>query len=61
MALTESDIRALHGPLRRVKNQATHVDQIQARVSMSAEEVQRYLKSVEDERMHIFNEIARME
>lgn len=61
MALTESDIRTLHGALRRVLNQVTQVDQMQARVSMSADEVQRYLKSVEDERRHIFNEIARME
>lgn len=61
VSLTEADIRALHAPLRRVLNQTTHVDQIQARVSMSADEVQRYLKSVEDERQHIFNEITKME
>nr|CDS31384.2 microtubule actin cross linking factor 1 [Hymenolepis microstoma] len=61
ISLTEQDIRALHAPLRRVLNQAVHVDQVQSRVSMSAEEVQRYLKSVEDERQNIFNEISRME
>ncbi|KAM3179131.1 hypothetical protein ACTXT7_001178 [Hymenolepis weldensis] len=61
ISLNESDIRALHAPLRRVLNQTTHLDQLQARVSMSAEEVQRYLKSVEDERQHIFNEISKME
>ncbi|VDM18789.1 unnamed protein product [Hydatigera taeniaeformis] len=61
IALTESDIRALHTPLRLLLNQMAHVDQVQARVSMTADEVQRYLKSVEDERQHIYNEIARME
>ncbi|VDO16050.1 unnamed protein product, partial [Rodentolepis nana] len=61
ISLTEQDIRALRAPLRRVLNQAVHVDQVQSRVSMSAEEVQRYLKSVEDERQNIFKEISRME
>lgn len=61
MALTESDIRDLHTPLRLLLNQVTHMDQVQARVTMTADEVQRYLKSVEDERQHIYNEIARME
>ncbi|VDD75772.1 unnamed protein product [Mesocestoides corti] len=61
VTLTEGDIRAIHAPLRKIIDQANQVDRIQARVSMNAEEVQRYLKSVEDERQHIFNEIARME
>ncbi|KAM7541808.1 hypothetical protein Aperf_G00000014224 [Anoplocephala perfoliata] len=61
LSLTASDIRVLHEPLRRILNQTAHADQVQARVSMSAEDVQKYLKSVEDERLHIFNEISRME
>ncbi|KAL5107558.1 hypothetical protein TcWFU_003537 [Taenia crassiceps] len=61
VALTESDIRVLHTPLRLVLNQVAHVDQLQARVTMTADEVQRYLKSVENERLHIYNEIVRME
>ncbi|KAL5968054.1 hypothetical protein TSMEX_004201, partial [Taenia solium] len=61
VALTESDIRVLHTPLTLLLNQVAHVDKVQARVTMTAEEVQRYLKSVEDERQHIYNEIARME
>ncbi|VDO11979.1 unnamed protein product [Rodentolepis nana] len=55
------DIRTLRAPLRRVLNQAVHVDQVQSRVLMRAEEVQRYLKSVEDERQNIFKEISRMD
>ncbi|KAH9280998.1 hypothetical protein ECG_06496 [Echinococcus granulosus] len=61
VALTESDIRVLHTPLRLILNHAARMDQVQARVTMTADEVQRYLKSVEDERQHILNEITRME
>uniref|UniRef100_A0A0R3TER4 ING domain-containing protein n=1 Tax=Rodentolepis nana TaxID=102285 RepID=A0A0R3TER4_RODNA len=59
--LTEQDIRELRAPLLRVLIQAVHVDQVQSWVLLSAEEVQRYLKSVEDERTNIFKEISRMD
>lgn len=51
----------MHSPLLRLIDQAEQVDRVQSRVSMNAEEVQMYLKSVENERQRIFKEVAMME
>ncbi|BHF67483.1 hypothetical protein SprV_0301050900 [Sparganum proliferum] len=59
--IRDIDITHMHAPLKKIDDQAKYVERVQSQLSMNADEVNRYLRDVEQERQRITTELADME